>query len=780
MAAEASLVLMGTVTDTRSYWNEAHNMIFTDWSITPSFVSEGTAGGGPVLVRTSGGEVGDVGIYASEQPSFKLNERVQLYLTPNEDHTFSVVDGPKGKVSLGPQAISSNALGFGDPVPSGQKGYDYGTGTNPARQLDAWPIGFSINQAGTADTTNEFAAVVAGFQTWTDDQGSKVNWRYDGTTNLCYNPFDGFNVVCWTTDLPSETLARTECRYNTGSRFIYECDMRFNDNLLWSDSGAPNAYDVQNVATHEAGHFLNLYDLYGAADFQETMYGYGALGETSKRTLEWGDIAGVRYIYPNTPQIPGWFGDETSGSDVALRDINKNGVLDVVQVWVDNPSGPNSIYYRIGWDIDNNGAVSSWTAQKLVAPGGWVGDLTAEAGIALTDINSNGVLDVIIFWIDAPSGGDAMYYRVGWDVSTAGDVASWTTQKSVSGGNIGDSTAGGGATVTNLDSNSRPELVVSWVDNPSGDNFIYYRIGWNLNTNGDASSWTGNIAMPGGIGWETQGEGLAPAVWFTDEFSETITRQWTTQQGTWALESGELSGSGTSAEIKSTKTFPSDRTFQVRMKTVTAGSSSWYTAWAIGKYVDDCSRSTLILHTTGTLEFNVAVGCTKSTWTASTSLSVYDWHTFKMVYTGNNAKVYVDNVLYFDVTDTKFGQLGDSKVQLASWGPSHSHFDDVMVDDSTGKPDLLFTWIDNPVGANFMYYRIGWDLDSNGNAASWSVTERQPGESVLNESQGGGVAAGDVNGNGMLEMIFMWVDNPSGANHGYYRVEWESRVNSHW
>jgi hypothetical protein len=47
------------------------------------------------------------------------------------------------------------------------------------------------------------------------------------------------------------------------------------------------------VLLHEVGHTLHLKDLYAPECSELTMYSYGAYGETKKRTLDVGDIAGV-------------------------------------------------------------------------------------------------------------------------------------------------------------------------------------------------------------------------------------------------------------------------------------------------------------------------------------------------------------------------------------------------------------------------------------------------------------------------------------------------------
>ena len=55
--------------------------------------------------------------------------------------------------------------------------------------------------------------------------------------------------------------------------------------------------DVQNIVTHEFGHGWGLADLYDTSCSEETMYGYSEEGETKKRTLNDGDIAGIQELY---------------------------------------------------------------------------------------------------------------------------------------------------------------------------------------------------------------------------------------------------------------------------------------------------------------------------------------------------------------------------------------------------------------------------------------------------------------------------------------------------
>ncbi len=81
-------------------------------------------------------------------------------------------------------------------------------------------------------------------------------------------------------------------------RELVEWDQVYNDiDYGWSNSGASDAMDFENIATHELGHSVGLNDLYQSACNQETMYGYADFGEIMKRDLNTGDITGIKKLY---------------------------------------------------------------------------------------------------------------------------------------------------------------------------------------------------------------------------------------------------------------------------------------------------------------------------------------------------------------------------------------------------------------------------------------------------------------------------------------------------
>jgi len=87
-------------------------------------------------------------------------------------------------------------------------------------------------------------------------------------------------------------------RGNPATRELLEWDMVFDDvDFDWSSSEESGKMDFENIATHELGHAVGMGDLYEDQCSEQTMYGYATNGETKKRTLEAGDIAGIQELY---------------------------------------------------------------------------------------------------------------------------------------------------------------------------------------------------------------------------------------------------------------------------------------------------------------------------------------------------------------------------------------------------------------------------------------------------------------------------------------------------
>ena len=148
--------------------------------------------------------------------------------------------------------------------------------------------------------------MTAGVATWESSAGKDVIGAGSLTNDLLVadeSAPDETNEVYFGS-LDSGTVAVTIVwGYFSGppkARELIEWDMVFNDSLpeAWGDATAnADVWDVLDIATHELGHSAGLGDLYQTAATEQTMYGYASPGETKKRTLESGDIAGIKALY---------------------------------------------------------------------------------------------------------------------------------------------------------------------------------------------------------------------------------------------------------------------------------------------------------------------------------------------------------------------------------------------------------------------------------------------------------------------------------------------------
>jgi hypothetical protein len=108
--------------------------------------------------------------------------------------------------------------------------------------------------------------------------------------------FDGINAVFFA-DLDTNVIAMASFWYSRATREILECDVCFSTDFNWGTDGAAAVMDVQNIATHELGHFFNLADIYDTTKDDLTMYGISWEGDTEKRSLAAGDIAGIQKVF---------------------------------------------------------------------------------------------------------------------------------------------------------------------------------------------------------------------------------------------------------------------------------------------------------------------------------------------------------------------------------------------------------------------------------------------------------------------------------------------------
>ncbi len=156
-------------------------------------------------------------------------------------------------------------------------------------------INYYINPTNTYGFSSSavVSTITTSVNTW-DKETSYTVFSYKGTTTKAAGKQDGYNVIAWG-KYRSGVIAVTMSWVSGGQ--VLEVDCMMNTRFKWSLTGEAGKMDVQNIMTHELGHFCGLADLYGDADYWLTMYGYSDYGLTYARTLGLGDINGLKAVY---------------------------------------------------------------------------------------------------------------------------------------------------------------------------------------------------------------------------------------------------------------------------------------------------------------------------------------------------------------------------------------------------------------------------------------------------------------------------------------------------
>ena len=261
-------------------------------------------------------------------------------------------------------------------------------------------------------------------------------------------------------------------------------------------SSTPKFIDVDN----NSQSFIPIYELVTDPTKKQTLKAYIDNYIKSK------EVCSIS-LYPSTTgtrQVSG-LGHINQGAGVAIGDIDKNGRPDMILMGIDNPKGKNNFWYKVLYDIDENGYYSKESSILSISAEGWE---NSGGDIALCDLNNNGILDMVLLCTDKPTTAGRAYrwYYVAYDLKPDGHYNSLSSLNTKQ--ELGFFYDGAGIDICDINKNGTPDLLMMVYDAPEGENSFRYQIAFDLQSNGNYLSLSPVYEVPG-LGHDGDGAGVA-------------------------------------------------------------------------------------------------------------------------------------------------------------------------------------------------------------------------------------------------------------------------------
>lgn len=261
-------------------------------------------------------------------------------------------------------------------------------------------------------------------------------------------------------------------------------------------SSTPKFIDVDN----NSQSFIPIYELVTDPTKKQTLKAYIDNYIKSK------EVCSIS-LYPSTTgtrQVSG-LGHINQGAGVAIGDIDKNGRPDMILMGIDNPKGKNNFWYKVLYDIDENGYYSKESSILSISAEGWE---NSGGDIALCDLNNNGILDMVLLCTDKPTTAGRAYrwYYVAYDLKPDGHYNSLSSLNTIF--ELGFFYDGAGIDICDINKNGTPDLLMMVYDAPEGENSFRYQIAFDLQSNGNYLSLSPVYEVPG-LGHDGDGAGVA-------------------------------------------------------------------------------------------------------------------------------------------------------------------------------------------------------------------------------------------------------------------------------
>ena len=456
---DADVIIVGTVQDITSSWNDGKDSIFSTLTVSVEDVLAGEAGSETVEIIVPGGEVDGITQIVSTFPTFEIDEQAVLFLNKKpgqilprrqiQAKLYELNGHSQGKLEVSGDEVMGMPIedleeGISNILENGNSDdvhilewYDFDEPYNQyndqfvylgIRWPDSSPVVPYLVNASFA-RSNEIQAAAT---TWSSAE-ENFSFVYSGTHSRNGRAaLNGQNEIMWY-DLGVNYILALATIWYEGST-ILEADMVFNSLFQWSTSGW-SEHDVQTVALHEFGHWLGLdhTNVYGSIMYPQIM--------GVQHHLHSVDIAGIQYIYgsggsedpsdpdPSEPDEPSgpvpennYFADRItiSGLSGSTTGTNVNAYKEIDEPKHANKIGGQSVWWE--WNAPESGNVtidtmgSDFDTILAVYTGNSVSNLTP---VAANDDYGGTILSRVYFEVS-----EGTSYKIavdGWG-SYAGDI----------------------------------------------------------------------------------------------------------------------------------------------------------------------------------------------------------------------------------------------------------------------------------------------------------------------------------------------------------------------
>lgn len=514
-----------------------------------------------------------------------------------------------------------------------------------------------------------------------------------GNRGFIFGLRSGASDKIWFTQevYPNGTLAPDEAANGTWDNYYNHATPIYSNGQTYLYFQNPNSkyWFITHVADdgslHDVcdGHWANEYDVVTSVETGDNSYLFGektndsywfiqrmdfngVLGEeTDRNTWNYNYDVVKGYTLFNQAYLFGAKGSGDFNKYYFIQEVTNDGILgaETSSGWLEHAPDfavpfklyekPDSFRYMVGWNMSQtDGSPETWSLRN---DDPWGGYFKMGGGAALANIDGDPgqMQDALLMGIEDRKGGDRFYYKIAWNLNIFGDPTSMSN--TIFGPVIGESQAGAGADICDIDSNQVPDLIFMVVDDPEGPNAFWYYIGYNVNHQGVPTNWSDKIQVSG-LGDSNQGGGAAVGL------------------------------------------------------------------------IDNNPRPDIVF-----------VGI-DNPWQDNTIWMVIG-----------------KNINWFGLAESWTPKI----ILPCDIGWSSAGGGAALADiNKNGHPDLLLMNIDSPTGPNGLWSWVGWDIDINGNVASWSAISSRP--SLGNITSGGGAAIGDIDLNGTPDLFLMTIDNPYG------------------